>query len=96
MVGLPAVVSWKKKLPAPPVIDTEVMLPSKGPAALVSKNIEGESEERLAVPVNVVTWLSNTSRISKLTTADGTPDTTVWGAEVINTWVSGPGIMVWI
>ena len=75
MVGLPAVVSWKKKLPAPPLIDTEVIVPSKGPTALVSKNMDEESEERLAVPVKVVTWLSNTSRISKVTTAEGTPDT---------------------
>jgi hypothetical protein len=45
MVGLPAVVSRKKKLPVPLLIPTEVTVPLKGPVLSVSNRIVGESEE---------------------------------------------------
>jgi hypothetical protein len=51
IVGVPAVVSLKKKLPVPEVIGTEITVPSNAPELLVSNRIMVEFEVRLAVPV---------------------------------------------
>ncbi|NIW09754.1 MAG: hypothetical protein GWN33_03930, partial [Gammaproteobacteria bacterium] len=57
--GAPTRVSLKKKLPVPPEIGTEVMVPSKGPVPKVSKKRVAESDERFAVPEKLDTRLLN-------------------------------------
>jgi hypothetical protein len=50
IVGVPAAVSRKKKLPAPLVIPTDVTVPLKGPVLLVSNRMVGELEVRFPAP----------------------------------------------
>ena len=83
MLGVPAVVSWKKKLPTPLLIATDVIVPSNGPVLKTSNRVVPEDDVRLAVPLYVVTRLAVESCTSKFTTTEGIPATTVWAALVI-------------
>jgi hypothetical protein len=92
MIGLPAVVSLKKKLPVPPVIPTDVTVPLNGPPALVSNRIVPDDEDKFAVPVYPVTKLLNASWAWNVTTEEATPAVTVCGALVMVTLVAVPAV----
>jgi hypothetical protein len=77
MVGVPVVVSKKKKLPVPDTIVTDVIVPSNKPELLVSNTRLGEFEERSAVPEKLGTRFPKESRITKVATAEACPDVTV-------------------
>jgi hypothetical protein len=94
IVGVPAAVSRKKKLPAPLVIATDVIVPLKGPALLVSNRMVVELEERLAVPAKLVTGLLNASCTWKVTPDEALPATTVCAALVITTLLAAAGVIV--
>ena len=91
MVGAPVLVSRKKKFPAPELIATEVMVPSKKPDELVSKERVGEFEERLAFPEKLGTRFPKVSWITKFNAEEGWPAVTVCGTEVIIIWVAAAG-----
>jgi hypothetical protein len=61
IVGLPTVVSLKKNPPVPDAMDTDVTVPLNAPVLLVSNRIVPEEDDKLAVPLNVVTRLLKVS-----------------------------------
>ena len=72
-MGVPALVSLKKKLPSPLLMATDIIDPSNGPVLMVSNRIVPESEERFAVPLNDVTRFPKASWTSKVVAPETTP-----------------------